>query len=108
MAQVKTSNDIKSYLLGGRQVVGRVLAVLGGRQVVGCVLGVLGGPHANCLYPFPIPGKCRKCKNIARNTDIILLKYTNVCYIPHLYMQVYIPSVLSFAFAALADKIEAH
>ena len=70
LTQVKTSNDIKSYLLGGRQVVGRVLLVLGGPQVVGCVLGVLGGPHPNCLYPFPIPGKCRKGKNITRNKDI--------------------------------------
>ena len=69
LTQVKTSNDIKSYLLGGRQVVGCVLRVLEGRQVVGRVLGVIGGPHANCLYPFPIPGKCRNGKNITRNKD---------------------------------------
>ena len=79
LTQVKTSNDLKSYLLGGRQVVGRVLGVLEGRQVVGCVLGVLGGPHVcpHCLYPFPIRGKRRNGKNITRNKDIlytILLK----------------------------------
>ena len=87
LTQVKTSNDIKSYLLGGRQVVGcvlgvledrqvvgRVLGVLEGRQVVGCVLGVLGGPHvcAHCLYPFPIRGKRRNGKNITRNKDTII------------------------------------